>query len=624
MATKSVIFQNHKILLNDSNSLGTGGEATVILHDKYALKIYHKPTAIHTKKLKDFIELNLTLPDNVARPLDLVFNSKYDVIGFAMLAAKKCKEAIGLSNKKTRRVEQITTNDIVTFFQHMKLTLDILHSNNLFVSDFNDLNVLYNKKFLSVFIDVDSYQFGSYPCPVGTEQFLDPSLYGVDLSKKLYFTKETDWYSFAVMFFKCLLCTHPYGGVHSTYQSIVDRAKHKITVFDTGVIYPSIALKPETLSQELLDYFHTVFKVGKRPELPLSLLTSHLNSFKKCNQCNIFYYKGRGKCPMCYGTTVQPAVDVTQIITSHSVEDDKCIVEIMFKTEGAILFSKVLGDGRIVLIEYTGKETVLRVISHDSKLSCYTLWSGHVKQVKYDFFKNYLVVGIDDEVMIFETSFNDKLKPVTKTTSMKFDGELVFGCSNDKLYRLTDQVLLSSEIINNNLIDTVVTQSMHNQTWFKIGNNGLGFGFFRVFEKYYYFVFSPKGKYEVPILRINEKLIETVVEVSKTEILLLQKTINNGRTYSYQYIISDIGQIFSFKSEESVGSELLKNLAGKILLGSSIVHPTDAGIVIERQDKLTLKKETAKYVDSDCSLFLYKDGILSISEHKVEFLRLIK
>jgi hypothetical protein len=625
MATKTVLYKKHRIVLDDSNSLGTGGEATVILHGKEALKIYHEPSQQRAKKLQDFIKLNLKLPDNVARPVELVYNVHSEIIGFAMPAAKNCKEAIRLSNKKTRTTEQISTNDVIRFFEHMKYTLDLMHKCGLFVADFNDLNVMYNDKFLSVFIDVDSYQFGQHPCPVGTELFLDPSLYGVDLSEKPYFSKETDWYSFAVMLFKSLLWTHPYGGVHDTCQSLIERAKQKITVLDTGVIYPRIALKPETLSQELLDHFHTVFKLGKRPDMSLSLLTEHVNSFEKCNQCKVYYHRSRGRCPMCFGTTVQQPADVTLIMVKHTIDTDKCKVDALFTTEGIILFSKVLEDKRIILIEYTGHETALRIISSDGNtVSNYKLWTGHIKDVKYDFFKNYLVIGLDSEIMIFETDISEQLKPIAKTTTMKFDDVLIFGCSETKLYRLTDQALLSSEIINNSIVDTVITQTLHNQTWFKIGSSGLGFGFFRIFDKYYHFVFSPKGRYEVEILKINEKLIETVVEISKDTVLFLQKTLNNGRTYSYQYLINSSGKVVSTKAEESLGSQLLKTLQGKFLLGSSIIHPTDAGIVIERKGALTLKKETAKYVDSGCSLFLYKDGMLVISEHKVEFLRLIK
>lgn len=622
MITKTLIFNKQKIQLDDKDTIGTGGEAIVILHKNLALKIYHDPSPQRAKKLKDFINLNLSLPDNIACPLDLVYDEKSNIVGFSMHVAKKCKEAVYLSNKKHRNQEQITPNEIITFFTHMLETLQVLHKNNIYVGDYNDMNVLYNNSFLSVFIDVDSFQFGTYPCAVGTEQFLDPRLYSVDLSLKQYFSKETDWYSYAVMLFKCLLLTHPFGGVHNTLQTIVDRAKNKISVFDSSVIYPKIAIRPETLSVELLDYFNKVFKLDQRIEMPMSLLSSHKNSFIKCNDCNNYYFKGRGKCPICFVPVVQPTINIQQIVITQDIHDDVCICDILFQTEGTILFSKVLDDNRIIIVEFNGIQTNLHIIIDNYK-KVFKLWSGHTKDVQYDFFKNYLVLAVNDELQIFEELHN--LQPVLKTTTLKYDGRLIFSCSSTKLYRLTDQMLLSSEVFGRNLADTVITQTLQNQTWFKVGKTGLGFCFFRVFNQYHYFVFSSKGRYELTLPKIDGKIIEVDAEISTSTILFLAKSLHpDGRTYSHYFLIDDMGKINETMSTTSINSETMRNISGKTLAGSSIIHPTDVGIVIEKHKQLSLKKQTEKYVDSNDTTFLYKDGILVVSEHKVSFLRLIK
>jgi H/ACA ribonucleoprotein complex subunit 3 len=622
MTTKTLIFNKEKIQVDDKDSLGTGGEATVVLYKKHALKIYHNPSPQRAKKLKDFIDLKLTLPDNIACPLDLVYDEKSNIVGFSMHVAKKCKEAVYLSNKKNRNQEQITPNEIITFFKHMLETLQVLHTNNIVVGDYNDMNVLYNNSFLSVFIDVDSFQFGKYPCAVGTEQFLDPRLYGVDLSLKQYFSKETDWYSYAVMLFKCLLLTHPFGGVHNTLQTIVDRAKNKISVFDSSVVYPRIAIKPETLSIELLDYFDKIFKLDQRIELPMSLLDSHKNSFVKCNVCNNYYYKGRGKCSVCFVPIVQPTVNIQQIVVTQDIHDDFCICDILFQTEGTILFSKVLDDNRIIVIEFNGMQTNLHIISDKDKKD-FKLWSGHTKDVQYDFFKNYLVLGVNDELQIFEVTLS--LQPVLKTTTLKYDGYLIFSCSSTKLYRLAEQTLLSSEIFGKNIADTVITQTLQNQTWFKVGRTGLGFCFFRVFNQYHYFVFSPKGRYEFSLPKIEGKIIEVDAEISISTVLFLVKSLHpDGRTYSHYFLIDDTGKVIDTMTTTSINSETMRNITGKTLAGSSIIHPTDVGIVIEKHKQLSLKKQTEKYVDSSDTTYLYKDGILVVSEHKVSFLRLIK
>lgn len=616
---KTVIYKQHQIQLDEKNSLGTGGEATVILHDKLAFKLYHTPSKERSEKLKDFLQLNTKLPDNVAFPIDLVFDTKSKVIGFTMPVANKCKEVINLSNKKYRSQEQITSNDIISVFKHMKTTLDEIHSNNLIIGDFNDLNVLFTTNFLSVFIDVDSFQFGKYPCQVGTDQFIDPSLYGIDLTKKPYFSKETDWYSFAVMLFKSLLFAHPYGGVHRTYQTLFDRAQQKITVFEKDVIYPKIAINPDTLSDDLLDYFHKVFKQGKRFDIPQSTLQNL--EFVPCNKCNNSFYKGRGQCPICFGVVVKPVIDISQIITKKQIDNDRCIADTLFFTEGIILFSKVLADNRIVIVEYVSNQTNLHIL--DGKKTTLKLWNGHFRDTKYDFFKNYFVVCQEKDLLVFDIS-SKLLKPLAKTTTQTFDATSIFSCSETKLYRLTDKVLSICEVYNGALVENVSIQTLENQTWLDVGSNDLGIGYFRIFDQYHYFVFSPKGRFEINLTKQNGKIIETCAEFSKSTILFLQKTLYKGRTYSHYHIIDDQGQILESKSEESISSDLLKNLSGKSLVGTTIVHPSDAGIVLEKKQQMSLKKETSAYVDSNDKLSIYKDGILALSEHKATFLRLIK
>ena len=338
---KNVKYENLIISLDEKNSLGAGGEATVIAHNNLAFKLYHDPTPDRIKKLTNFLKLPLKLSNNVASPINIVYDEKGNPIGFTMPIFKQCKEVSFVSNKKYRTTQQITSNEVIKLFLNIKETLDSIHSSTLVIGDFNDLNVLFSKQYKSVFIDVDSFQFGKFPCIVGTELFLDPVLYGVNLSKKPSFSKETDWYSFAVMLFKSLLLTHPYGGNHKTVNTLYDRAQKKLTVLEKDVIYPTIALNPDTISDELLDYFHKMFSLGQRNELPITYLKNLENNFLQCNLCNTYYFSGRGKCPNCFKTTKAPQVDPSQLIMTNQTDNRKCVSQVLFETDGSILFSKV-------------------------------------------------------------------------------------------------------------------------------------------------------------------------------------------------------------------------------------------------------------------------------------------
>jgi hypothetical protein len=162
-----------------------------------------------------------------------------------------------------------------------------------------------------LFIDTDSFQFDSFPCQVGTEAFIDPCLYGVDLSNRMQFQPGNDWYSFAVLLFKSLLLTHPYGGVHPNIKLLTQRAQQCVSVFDSAVTYPRIAYSPELLSDELHDVFERYFTRGERDPFPVQQLQDYIGSARACPSCGATYPLNRSYCPMC--STMVPVAVPQQI-----------------------------------------------------------------------------------------------------------------------------------------------------------------------------------------------------------------------------------------------------------------------------------------------------------------------
>lgn len=612
-----VVYQGQTIQLNDRDALGSGGEATVIQHRNLAFKIYHKPTVGAAKKLQYFLQKGFSLPKNVAAPIDLVQNPGGKIVGFTMRIAKNATEFMKLSNKKYRTQNQVDSNQVVDAFVHAKMTLDQVHEQQLVVGDLNDLNLLFNDQFQTVFIDVDSYQFDTYPCPVGTDTFIDPQLIGIDLSKKPSFSKESDWYSFAVMLFKSLLLVHPYGGMHKQYKKMFDRIQHHVTVFDADVVYPKIGLPPETLDDSLLGYFDRIFRLGQREDLPLQMLKQMANSFICCSSCGMYHSKARAQCPGCQKVLRQPTVDLSAIVTAKTVAKGQCYVDTVFE-DGNILFTKVVRN-KLVVVAYDGTQTNLHIIGPPNKK--FKLWRDTLRHAHFGFFSDYLVVAHGTDLMIFDTS-GSQLEAVVKTKTGIYREEPVFACDDENVYRLTDNYIMRCQVHKKSTVDTPVCSSMENQTWISVGPNGLGLGFYKIFDKYQYFVFSSKGRFEVTLSKLPGHLIEYDVQFSANQLVLLRKTIDQGRTYSHYNIIDDHGLVLEQRSELSLNSEFLRNIFGKQLVGSCLVHPTDAGIVMEKHGSAELKAATADYVDNGCSLALYKKGILVISERKVQYLEL--
>lgn len=615
-----VVLCGQTIDLTSNKMLGSGGEGSIIKHGKYAIKVYHKPTADRSKKLDDFFKRKFNLPANVLSPIEPVTNVKGKLVGFAMAVANKCTDFINLYDTTFRSTQQITSADVMKLFVHTKETLEAVHQAGLIIGDFNDLNQLFDKGFSSVFIDVDSWQFDNHPCIVGTDSYIDPNLYGIDLTKAPIFTKQTDWYSFAVLLFRSLLFVHPYGGMLKANKTLFGRAQNKIWVFDQNVIRPKISLHPETLSDELLSYFASMFSKGQRHDLPMNLLRQQ--TFVECKKCGSQFSTTRPRCPQCQKVAPFKAVDLSGILTHKIIGKEKCDATTMFETTGAILFVKVVA-GIIVIVYYDGKNTITETINANGFKTSIVLWEGHQKDIKFDyFFPGCLVIGKNNELTLIDVVSDSQAKVITKTTTMSYADEPVFACSESHLYRLTPTMIMAAQLHRSGqLIEKSIVSAVENQTQLYMGQNRFGLGFYRIFSDYKYFTLSDKqGRRELELEQLEGQLIDVDVRTSMNSLILFRKSLHKGRTYSHWHVISDTGQILESKSEESINSELLKNIHGKELAGSNIIHSTDAGIAIEKHGDISLKVSTAEIVNSSHRLMLYKHGLLAVSEKKIVYL----
>lgn len=265
MRTK-IVIDNQKINIKQSDTLGVGGEATVVQVQNAAVKIFHKPTPARAKKLEDFLKLG-KLPRTICAPQKLVYDSTgREVVGFVMQRLSPQYEVMQmLASKKFRNKHpSITLATITDLLLSGYETIEDLHRMGVIIGDNNDLNALFWKSRM-VFIDADSFQFGRYPCAVGTENFLDPQLYEKDLATKPYFVPLNDWYSWYVMFIRSLLMVHPHGGVHREYKTVPQRAAKRMTFLHSDVKYPKSGMHPDLLNDGLKTLFDRMFVAEESP-----------------------------------------------------------------------------------------------------------------------------------------------------------------------------------------------------------------------------------------------------------------------------------------------------------------------------------------------------------------------
>src|SRR3990167_2217118 len=190
--------------LDANDAIGSGGEGSVYPYPgrpKEVIKIYENPDTTHGKKLKAFIAKNFSLPKSIAAPTELIFDRSGKVIGYSMAFIKGAKAFRELSNQHFRLRHKINNKKVVALHLNDALTLEAIHGQKIVVGDRNDQNVLFAGA-NSYYIDFDSAQFDNWPCPVATENYLDPALYSLDLTQKPVFLPQHDWYSYTVMLFR--------------------------------------------------------------------------------------------------------------------------------------------------------------------------------------------------------------------------------------------------------------------------------------------------------------------------------------------------------------------------------------------------------------------------------------
>jgi formylglycine-generating enzyme required for sulfatase activity len=206
-------------------SAGTGGEGAVYETSRSTevAKIYHHaPGRDHVDKLRHMINYPPDDPESksgrasIAWPQDLVEHSG-TIVGFTMPKAPPGVQlVVALSDRKTWAPDflwnamVLTAMNVATAFEHV-------HAKGYVVGDIKPANILVTKEGLVTLVDNDSFQVTEksgkiHYCPVYTDGFLPPELFGPDL-KTFKRTAAHDAFGLGVLTFKLLMCdVHPFVG----------------------------------------------------------------------------------------------------------------------------------------------------------------------------------------------------------------------------------------------------------------------------------------------------------------------------------------------------------------------------------------------------------------------------
>ncbi len=619
-----VVIDGKKVRLPDKDLVGRGGEGNVYklsLNKGFvAVKLYHDATFERAEKLNSFLSQSWNLPTTkIALPLNVASDLKGKVIGFVMpYLGTGFEDVAKLGNKKYRNSFSVNTKDVAEIFLDGLSTLTQIHANSLVVGDLNDLNVLFRGHEM-LWIDADAWQFGKYVCPVATETFLDPALYGVDLSKRMVFKPVHDWYSYAVMLFKSLLLVHPYGGTHQTERQLTHRAAKKISVLDANVTYPQIGYGIDVLNKDMLSLFEKYFAKGERFAFPRDTLLEYKNSLIECPSCGFYYPAAAGNCPVCAQKTIV-------VITKPQVTADgkQVTVTEIVKTQGKILLAKILEEKVVVLAAESGK---LVLYTKNSTLPITRkVIMNEEKGARYEILDNILFIlpaGSDKVYGIEISGVHPKGLLETQSSIFALNRRSIFRTSKNYYFRLGGANLLKGTFDENLGVtfESTVCDVAVNQTWFTSDENEVDgvslFGFFQVGSDQIYWLAKGNSFLKVNLAQLaqGEALTDISAKFSSQGVLVRRISQLTGIDYLTTEMLDNQGTII-FHDRTKREDHQIGEIHGQAYMTGVLLHATDEGIVQEKVREKTFKTfdRTKGLVKVGDSLKLGAEGIFAVSE----------
>jgi len=588
--------------------LGIGGEAEVYRHGQLAVKLFHDLAAMkqfnpgistaqleqrQAEKAAKLRAFPRQLPSNVVSPLSLV-TSRKGVLGYTMPLLHNAFDLRMLA-KRSFRQGVIGNAEVGDLFVALQKTLDALHRQHIIVGDLNDSNVLFKERQV-YFIDADSMQFGPYACPVGTEQFLDPRLYGKDLTRQPLFTPQSDYFSAAALLLSSWLYVGPYGGRHPQLRSWLRRADQRVSIFSSTVMYPKAAVRYDILPDEMLEYFVNTFEKDVRHPLPVNMIESL--AWTRC-QCGLEHARAHCPCQQLSGpvketTVIHQSVKVTKI----------------FKTRGQILACAV--DGGELRYLYEENQVLYRengdVVTRGKRLpgmrfalSGRATWIGQGEQL----------IKVDSGEAVER-----------KTTSCY---------ANLPVFAVIGQRLLTINASYLRLDDRIVGRVMPGQTWFS-GGAEFGFGFYQAGLLRIFFIIDPKQAHllTVNMPAINGRIRDIQCNFSEQSVLATMSVESNGVVVNHAYLVRRAdGEIIGQLQASPDQSGLLAQLGSKLVNGTAIVSAGDDGLMLFRAnggriEEVSLFKDSELFIRPGATLAPAPDGSLyQISAQAIERISLL-
>lgn len=400
---------NSKIILADSSYISEGGEGSIYVYNGLVYKIYHEGVEVISEaKVK---ELSIIENKNVLKPTAMVYDKNQLPTGFTMEYKSNTVPLPRLFTSSFRNRNSFTPEMAIKLIEKMTETIQHIHDKDIIMVDGNEFNYLIDgSTFIDpYFIDVDSYQTKSSPAKVIMPSIRDWRTKG--------FTKETDWFSFAIIACQILIGIHPFKGSHNNFKKndMKTRIEKCVSIFNKDVRTPPSVRDFNLIPDELKQWFTELFEKGKRV-LPPSI-------------------KGQ--------IIVKPQITYMSSSNKFDIEEKK-------EFDDKIIGCEWILNNRIT---YTAKA----IYMNNKKLSDNNLKSGII------FYENnsYLV-DIKDGLSITDTNSNKEIANLKLNIDrLLIIDNRIYIIQNDKLIEIKIQKLGSNIIAFTGNIWSILPNSSH-------------------------------------------------------------------------------------------------------------------------------------------------------------------
>ena len=196
--------------------ISTGAEGLVFCtqRENWVAKVYHRGgiTPLRWYKLMKMRSLELET-DNICWPCRLLFSRNHVPVGYLMKKASgtTISRAFDGPDAMEKYFPAWSRQNVVDATLSFLYVMDYLHLHGVLVGDIQLKNAMIENEDRLYLIDMDSIQYQDLPCPVGTEEFTRPELWGKSFVTFLRRPQDED-YSIAILVFSMLFCgQHPYA-----------------------------------------------------------------------------------------------------------------------------------------------------------------------------------------------------------------------------------------------------------------------------------------------------------------------------------------------------------------------------------------------------------------------------